>query len=71
MEQAEGYTPIKVRATIVTNKPTEEIYQAHKNWLIENGTNEKIIPEFKDVQEIFDLEIKSFKAFGIEVDDSV
>jgi DeoR/GlpR family transcriptional regulator of sugar metabolism len=69
MEQAEGHTPFKTRATIVTNKPNENDYEEYTGWLKDRKTHPKLIPTFEEIKETFDLEIKNFKAFGIEVDD--
>ncbi|MFA6054488.1 MAG: hypothetical protein WC769_03845 [Thermodesulfovibrionales bacterium] len=68
MEQAEGYTPYRILVTIVTNKPNKKDYQEYAEWLKKRRTNDKFIPKFGDMQAIFDLEVKNFKAFEIEVD---
>jgi DeoR/GlpR family transcriptional regulator of sugar metabolism len=68
MEQAEGHTPFKVCATIVTNKPNEGDYNEFRNWFITRGTSEKLIPTLEEIKATFDLEVQNFKAFGIEVD---
>lgn len=68
MERVEGYSPFKVRATIITNKPNDESYKAHEKWLIEQGTNKQIIPSLQDFLNIFESEIQNYLDFDIEVD---
>lgn len=68
MEQAEGHTPFKVCATIVTNRPNEKDYNEFRKWLISRETSEKLIPTLEEIKATFDLEIQNFKAFGVEVD---
>lgn len=67
-EQAEGHTPIKIHASIVTNRPNERDYNEFKDWLLTRGTSQRLIPTLEEIKATFDLEIRNFNAFGIEVD---
>jgi len=71
MEQGEGDDPVKVKATIVTNRPNQRDYKQYKEWLKERDTNEVLIPTLAELQAIFDSEKKNFEALGIEVDDEL
>jgi hypothetical protein len=68
IEQAQGPTPARVRATIVTNEPNEEDYGVFKRWLEGRGASQKVIPRLAELRERFESENKDLAAFGVEVD---